>query len=370
VDPLAGQLQAFAFDLRKVRGDAGLPTYRALAKVAGYSATTLSEAAGGIRKPTLDVVLAYVGACHGDVNYWQARWEALEDTPGSAPGTAGSPGSAWGAAGSPASAAAGAAAEAAALAPGQNAGSDDRAGPSPLGVPRRHHWLRNAVVPVAATLTVMAVGAFALHRPDSHGCPAKLRHPAFTARTYGAGARVHTGAVRDAPVITTIPAGCTLGFVGYCVGEKIHDNTGGTPDVRWFELSDTEVLASATVHGNPPPGLLPSRCIDDHQGPTAIRLTVGDETLTATGTGLDVVGFAALYDLNGERRWRQIGFTEETTDHPGFTTRWKPATTGEVVIATAACLGGDGPTDIVTADAPLTAGDRAAAANAACSYPP
>src|SRR3954466_10069950 len=79
VDPLDGPLQAFAYDLRKVRADAGLPTYRALAKVAGFSATTLSEAAGGMRKPTLDVVLAYVGACHGDTDYWRCRWEALND---------------------------------------------------------------------------------------------------------------------------------------------------------------------------------------------------------------------------------------------------------------------------------------------------
>nr|BFE73918.1 hypothetical protein GCM10020092_072190 [Actinoplanes digitatis] len=65
VDPAAGPLQAFAFALRKVRIEAGSPTYRTLARSAGYSAATLSEAAGGTRKPTLDVVLAYVGACRG-----------------------------------------------------------------------------------------------------------------------------------------------------------------------------------------------------------------------------------------------------------------------------------------------------------------
>src|SRR3954447_8267661 len=78
VDPLEGPLQAFAYDLRKVRADAGNPTYRALAKSAGYSAATLSEAAGGTRKPTLDVVLAYVGACRGDVELWSRRWHELE----------------------------------------------------------------------------------------------------------------------------------------------------------------------------------------------------------------------------------------------------------------------------------------------------
>src|SRR3954454_8022915 len=80
VDPAAGALQAFAYDLRKVRADAGNPTYRVLARTAGYSATTLSEAASGIRRPTLEVVLAYVGACRGDVDQWRRRWADLADT--------------------------------------------------------------------------------------------------------------------------------------------------------------------------------------------------------------------------------------------------------------------------------------------------
>jgi hypothetical protein len=350
VDPLDGPLQAFAYDLRKVRADAGLPTYRALAKVAGFSATTLSEAAGGMRKPTLDVVLAYVGACHGDTDYWRCRWEALDDP---APQAGDPPVEETTAQRAPD--------------PDEPPTLDDPVQPAPAR--RRRRW--RIVVPVAATLSVaVAAGAFAMHRPARNGCPARPKHPAFTALSYGAGARVHSGAVRDAPVLTTVPAGCTLGFVGYCLGEKIHDNTGGTPDVRWFKLSDTEVVASGIVHGNPPPGLAPSHCPDDHPGPSAIRLTVNGDQLSATGRGLDIVGFAALYDRNGERRWRQIGFTEPTADHPGFTVRWKPVAAENLIIATAACLGGDGPTAEVSADSLLTTPEQAAAAAAACSYPP
>jgi len=78
IDPSSGPLQRFAHDLRRLRATAGNPTYRALARAAGYSATTLSEAAGGLRQPTLDVVLAYVGACAGDRDAWRARWHKLE----------------------------------------------------------------------------------------------------------------------------------------------------------------------------------------------------------------------------------------------------------------------------------------------------
>ncbi|MFF5288645.1 helix-turn-helix domain-containing protein [Paractinoplanes globisporus] len=358
VDPLGGPLQAFAYDLRKVRADAGSPTYRALAKVAGYSATTLSEAAGGVRKPSLEVVLAYVGACRGDAELWRTRWEALPDppTPATTPEPLDSP----------------------------------TAEPPPPAASARRRRPWKLVVPIAALLLVGGIGAVVLaRRGDSKGCPGAVRHPAFTALTYGAGARVHTGAVRDAPVTKTIPSGCTVGFVGYCLGEKIHDTTGGTPDVRWFKLPDSEVVASGIVHGNPPPGLAPSRCTDDHPGPQAIALAVngtGTLRLIATGTRLDIVGFAALFDPDGdqpaERRWRQVGFTEETADHPGFTARWKavPSQDGKpVLLAAAACVGGDGPTPVVSARTvsgtafPATAlstADQTSAAAAACSYPP
>ncbi|MEV6551776.1 hypothetical protein AB0M57_24105 [Streptomyces sp. NPDC051597] len=80
VDPEAGPVQRFAFELRKLRSEAGQITYRALAQKAGYSITVLSQAAGGERLPTLPVVLAYVQACGGDPATWEARWQrAVEE---------------------------------------------------------------------------------------------------------------------------------------------------------------------------------------------------------------------------------------------------------------------------------------------------
>ncbi|MGH8934295.1 MAG: AAA family ATPase [Egibacteraceae bacterium] len=77
IDPEAGPLQRFAFELRQVRQRAGSPSYRQLAKRAGYSSTALSEAAGGERFPTRDVTLVYVKVCDGDVPAWEARWRAV-----------------------------------------------------------------------------------------------------------------------------------------------------------------------------------------------------------------------------------------------------------------------------------------------------
>jgi WD40 repeat protein/transcriptional regulator with XRE-family HTH domain len=76
VDPAAGPVQRFAFELRKLRLEADGITYRALAQRAGYSVTTLSQAAAGERLPTLPVVLAYAKACGADLAEWEARWKA------------------------------------------------------------------------------------------------------------------------------------------------------------------------------------------------------------------------------------------------------------------------------------------------------
>ncbi|MFE2211032.1 helix-turn-helix domain-containing protein [Streptomyces canus] len=83
LDPAAGPVQRFAFELRKLRLEADGITYRSLAQRAGYSVTTLSQAAAGEQLPTLPVALAYAGACGADPAEWEARWKAaVEETAG------------------------------------------------------------------------------------------------------------------------------------------------------------------------------------------------------------------------------------------------------------------------------------------------
>ncbi|MFF4402469.1 helix-turn-helix domain-containing protein [Streptomyces sp. NPDC001480] len=86
LDPGSGPVQRFAFELRKLRAEAGGITYRVLADRAGYSITTLSQAAAGEQLPTLPVVLAYARACGGDPLEWEARWnEAVAEAAASGP---------------------------------------------------------------------------------------------------------------------------------------------------------------------------------------------------------------------------------------------------------------------------------------------
>ncbi|MBB5896048.1 hypothetical protein ACFFS4_24945 [Kutzneria kofuensis] len=70
-------LAEFAADLRKLREQAGRPPYRELAARAHFSHTTLSDAAGGRRVPSLAVTLAFVRCCGGDAAEWERRWRAL-----------------------------------------------------------------------------------------------------------------------------------------------------------------------------------------------------------------------------------------------------------------------------------------------------
>lgn len=78
LDPEAGPVQRLAHALRELRGEAGGPSYRAMARTAGFSATTLSQAAAGERLPSLAVVQGYARACGADPGEWEARWKEAE----------------------------------------------------------------------------------------------------------------------------------------------------------------------------------------------------------------------------------------------------------------------------------------------------
>lgn len=82
VDPAAGPVQRLAHDLRELRRSAGGVSYRAMAKKAGFSVTTLAKAASGERLPSVAVLQAYVQACGEDPAPWEARWAEAEGLAG------------------------------------------------------------------------------------------------------------------------------------------------------------------------------------------------------------------------------------------------------------------------------------------------
>lgn len=431
VNPEDGPIQAFAFDLRALRESAGNPTYRTLAKTAGFSATTLGDAAGGVRLPTLEVTLAYVGACGGEATHWRQRWQAvnrelasqtrgenLRDEDEAAPGKDTEQVEQAEQNKQPELTASSAAeVEAAPQPESQNPASQNPDRPSRRRIRTRVAILGTAAVIVAAAAaTPFAIEsassrpatAAALH-PTTHTSrntppqPCKLTAPVqtaapalFSGATYGIGANIRTGASLSASVLERVPEGCELSFSGYCLGDLVKDTTAGTPDTRWFMLTTGGEVASAIVHGNPPPGLPPQPCPQDVPDPSSIRLSISAEgsssgvvALHASGGNLWIVGFAAYYPAgpdDSSAQWHQLSMGT-ATDPAGFTALLRsasaPAGYPGIPVAAVACFGGDGQSDVAATDmvgrssgaAPvlrpyqLPPKQRTLAEQVACEYP-
>ena len=370
VDPTAGPLQEFAHDLRALREKAGNPTYRSLAQKAGFGATTLGEAAGGVRFPSLDVTLAYVGACSGDTGAWEERWHqvnqllsgaAVEDQAPDEPGTE----------------------------PSASVSPPD-AEPDAESDPRGSAWvwLRTswaARVVLGAALLVVAGTAVLLSGAGSspaspaaaprstanvdQTCPTFGKPGAFSGETYLGQSAVRTGPSTAAHLVKNVPAGCWLQFTGYCLGAVVNDrNDVGQPipDERWFEIEGGNLISSAVVHDNPPAAMQPSSCPGSIPGPSSISLGIvadpampGWAILSAHGTGVRITGYAAYFapvDAPGTAPdWHEIGAPTTAPTADGFDVPWRfglageaPGTTPTLVVA-AACLAGDAPTGVANA---------------------
>jgi hypothetical protein len=390
-----------------LREAAGNPTYRVLAKTAGFSATTLGDAAGGVRLPTLDVTLAYVGACGGDTEAWRIRWRELDRQSAAERGAVEAETEAGNSAEVVVDAEAATNVEVQdELPPPETDHGNDTAATQH---PKRRRRARRSLL--AAGVVIAAAGLIAWRLPamESSAKPTPTLNTAMSAAvcpsfvhttgtfpgvTYFPMTNVRTGARLGAPDRSIVPPKCTLEFTGYCLGDVVQDTYAGAPDMRWFELSGGGVVASAVIHGNPPASMRPSACPGDVSAPSAITLSIAPSSsgagiigLQASGTQVWIAGFAAYYPgaAGAAPQWQQVGMTDVAT--PAFTALLRtgllgdaPGTAGIPVVAVA-CLGGNGPTDIASAGTiqpsdPTTieplhlgAADLTAAEQAACQYP-
>jgi hypothetical protein len=80
--PRSDQISAFMTALRRLREEAGSPSFRKMAQLSGcVSHTTLHEAATGARFPSWETTREFVKACGADPAEWQARWEQARREP-------------------------------------------------------------------------------------------------------------------------------------------------------------------------------------------------------------------------------------------------------------------------------------------------
>ncbi|HEV2639460.1 MAG TPA: hypothetical protein VGX23_30255 [Actinocrinis sp.] len=395
VDPTAGPVQEFAHDLRMLREKAGNPTYRSLAQSAGFGTTALGEAAGGVRFPSLDVTLAYVGACGGDTAAWEERWQQVNRLL-SVPADADQ--------GTDEDAAV---AEAEPAAPALPA--DPGSPPSRRRLPSS--WQARAAIGVALVLTAgvaVVVSNPAGHSPApkstadvDHTCPTFAGTGTFDGETYLPQTAVRTGPSTSARLIRNLPPSCWIQFTGYCLGAVVLDrNDVGQPlpDERWFEIEGGNLVSSAVIHGNPPAALRPNTCPGSVPGPTSISVGIvadpnvpGWAVLSAHGTGVRITGYAAYFvpnDAPGTAPdWHEIGEPSSSPTDDGFNVPWQFGRAGQApggvatLVVAAACLAGDAPTDVTDAiqvdpadpatakAAVLPAAALAKAAAAACAIP-
>jgi hypothetical protein len=212
------------------------------------------------------------------------------------------------------------------------------------------------VAALFATLETIAPSTPELQQaPGCRG--AQVQHVPYVATTTALGANARVGAGRSFPQIIRFSNGCTLGFVGYCIGESTQDVTFNTPDVRWLLLPKGQGLVAAGVvisqsaekdlpfrpcPGGIPP--LPRLTLEPPEG-----LVGGLVTLTATAPRASAVGFALLRPAStssNEATFVQISVDTMSAD--GFTATWDTSLSaahgpGPVTVLAVDCLAAEVP---------------------------
>ncbi|MFC8846289.1 MULTISPECIES: helix-turn-helix domain-containing protein [unclassified Micromonospora] len=313
LDTDADPVQAFAAELRGLREQAGRPTYQALARRAHRSSSSLSEAAGGRKLPTLDTTLAYVRALGGDEAAWASRWRQVA---AAAPGSAATGGSSAAVAGGPSAATTG----------GPSA-ADEEAGPpvelfrSPVPADRSR---RRLLLPAAGAglLLALVVGLVSLGWRSADRPPPAATPPAGAASPTSAGpapaVEVRDGADPKDAGCAADPAVATVDSAAVLVDERV---------IGMVELRYSPACGASWPRFMPAPAGTPTV-----PRPARVVLTVtdGDAPARSRDFTIDYAGISAYGNLLTSTRscvWAQVRITGEGwASPPGRTGCYRGAT--------------------------------------------
>jgi len=198
-------------------------------------------------------------------------------------------------------------------------------------------------------------------------CPgAQTRGVAMIAITHPVGANVRSGPGRTFAQKSRFAPDCSVGFVGYCLGEvepdlfyqsRVNQTIG---DMRWFILP----RGRGVVHA----GVVASQGVDEKLPRKTCRGGVpmpdppelssvgnldGTTTLEAVTDRAPNVGFAAYSTVDGDLFLYRIALDADTSD--GFGRTWDPTVLaqehgpgrGTVGVIAVVCLAAEAPTDLV-----------------------
>lgn len=215
----------------------------------------------------------------------------------------------------------------------------------------------------AATAVFAAFDLYAPAAPEATALPAcpgaQIRNVKMLATTHPNGANVRTGPSRTYGMIRRFQPHCSVGFVGYCLGEPEVDlfqlsNGFEVRDMRWLELPHHRgfIHGGAVATQGVDETLPHRRCRGELPGPErpTLRWTQPVRNvvlLTATAENAPTVGWAAYTMIDGNVVLTRIAMDSEAKD--GFSFAWHPAYQrtnegvgrGNVTVVAAACLAGE-----------------------------
>jgi hypothetical protein len=220
---------------------------------------------------------------------------------------------------------------------------------------------------VAAILGLALTGysvseAVAPNTPFAASVPACEGVPVYGAKYFAVtsqdGVNARKGPGIEYQQLNHYPAGCTLGFDGYCVGYPEKDFIIGTPDSRWLlvhggdELVSAAEVISESAESNL--GTAPNpRCAalgGSPQPHTISRFSYDakDGDLAATAPGAVIVGYSALSLDTSDPGY--VGATG-TYASPSFSAQISPSgltgllpgTSGQILLGAVVCLAEDVP---------------------------
>lgn len=192
---------------------------------------------------------------------------------------------------------------------------------------------------------IAALEAFDPLAPELTGSPAcpgaQIRGLPFRAVTQANGANARSGPGSTFEQVNRFPAGCSLGFDEYCVGQPFRDFNYDWPDGRWLRVPHGNgfVHAGAVLSVAPESKLKFRRCADGIPPPGNTSLTVasnpdGSSTLEARSERAYSIGFARLRTVNGRPLYEQLVLDKSPDDGFSYTGR---LVSTDVVLAKA-CL--------------------------------